>query len=160
MVQKRSLARRGANIPGSIQNTKILACRRRHGRAVEKPLGGWWQLSKRAINLRNSRYARRPTSRRANIRTTRKMLASGIYGRLVLKWALGGSLLIMLVGTAAAETGAVRQRYAATASDACFASCSTANADCRRVCPAVLGTSCLASCDSQYQSCTRGCQGR
>jgi hypothetical protein len=91
----------------------------------------------------------------------RKTLANLEAVRLILKWTLGGLLLVMLVGTVAAETGAVRKRYAAsTASDACFASCSSAAADCKRVCPAVLGAPCLASCDSQYQSCTRGCQGK
>jgi hypothetical protein len=78
----------------------------------------------------------------------------------VLKWLFGGLLLITLVGTAAAEAGKVRQRYATAASDACVASCSSTNAECKRVCPAVLGAPCLASCDSQYQSCTRGCQGK
>ena len=78
----------------------------------------------------------------------------------MLKWFLGGLLLVTLVGTAAAEAGAVRQRYASTASEACFASCSSSSAECKRVCPAVLGAPCLASCDSQYQTCTRSCQNK
>jgi hypothetical protein len=77
-----------------------------------------------------------------------------------LKWIIGGLFLIVLAGTAGAETGVGRQRFASTASDACFASCSSTNAECKRVCPSVLGTPCLASCDSQYQSCSRGCQGK
>ena len=77
-----------------------------------------------------------------------------------MKFALSGLLLMMLAGTAAAETQTARQRYANAASDACVASCSNANTDCKRVCPAVLGATCMASCDSQYQSCTRGCQAK
>jgi hypothetical protein len=79
-----------------------------------------------------------------------------------MKWILGGLLLITLVGTAAAENGiTIRQRFAASASaEACLANCSSNNANCKRVCPAVLGAPCLASCDSQYQTCTQGCQNK
>ena len=77
-----------------------------------------------------------------------------------MKWVLGGLLLVTLVGTAAAEPGTVKKRYASSASDACLASCSSSNANCKRVCPAVLGAPCLASCDSQYQTCTQGCQNK
>ncbi len=89
------------------------------------------------------------------------MLASvSQAGRLQLKGVLGGLLLVTLVGTAAAEAGSVRQRFAAASSDACFASCSSNNAQCKRVCPAVLNTACLASCESQYQTCTQSCQNK
>ena len=77
-----------------------------------------------------------------------------------MKRLLAGLVLITLTGTAAAQTSTGKQRYATASSDACLASCSSTNANCKRVCPAVLGAPCLASCDSQYQTCTRGCQGK
>jgi hypothetical protein len=77
-----------------------------------------------------------------------------------LKRVLGGLLVIMLVGTAAAAAGNVSRRYADASSDACLASCSSDNTQCKRVCPTVLGAPCIASCDSQYQTCTRSCQNK
>ena len=55
----------------------------------------------------------------------------------------GGLILASLVAAAAAETGTVGQRYATASSDACLASCSSTNAECKRVCPAVLGAPCF-----------------
>lgn len=63
-----------------------------------------------------------------------------------------------LIGTAFAQGSAAGQRNAAAAAEACLASCSKSSADCKRLCPNVLGAPCLTSCDSQYGMCTRGCQ--
>jgi hypothetical protein len=78
-----------------------------------------------------------------------------------MKWVLGGVLLMALAVAAVAETGAggmLKLRLANAASEACQANCSNAAAQCKRVCPAVLGTSCIATCDAQHQSCQQGCQ--
>ncbi len=79
---------------------------------------------------------------------------------VVLKRVLGGLLVVMLVGTAAAAAGNDSRRYGDASSDACLASCSSDNTQCKRVCPTVLGAPCIASCDSQYQTCTRSCQNK
>jgi len=76
------------------------------------------------------------------------------------RWFAGGLLLVTLVGMAAAQTSTVNKRYADASSDACRASCSSTSAQCKRVCPTVLGAPCLASCDSQYQTCIQGCQNK
>jgi hypothetical protein len=78
----------------------------------------------------------------------------------VARFFLGGLLLLTLVGTGTAETLTAPKRYADASSDACRASCSSTSAQCKRICPTVLGAPCVASCDSQYQTCIQACQNR
>lgn len=72
----------------------------------------------------------------------------------------GGLLLLTLAGTGAAQPLTAQNRYADASSDACRANCSNTSAQCKRVCPTVLGAPCVASCDSQYQTCVQACQNR
>ena len=153
--------RPGENIRASIQNIKIPRCRPRRGLVGEKLRVGWWRLSRLGKSLSISRSVARSAPQRGNKKVMRRMFANVYQAwELALKWVLGGFLLVTLVVTAAAESGNVRHRYASASSDACVASCSSTNTECKRVCPAVLGATCLASCDSQYQSCTRSCQSK
>jgi len=80
-----------------------------------------------------------------------------------MRAALCVAFLMVLVGAAVAESGALSRKkllFADAASDACFASCADQNASCKRVCPTTLSTPCLSGCDIQAQTCRQNCQNR
>jgi len=78
-----------------------------------------------------------------------------------MKFVFGAAILASLLGAAEAKNvNGGKLRLADAAADACYASCSSQNESCKRVCPVTLGAPCLSACDSQAQTCRQGCQGK
>lgn len=75
-----------------------------------------------------------------------------------MKFTLATAALLALLGTAFADSGSSKLRFAQGSSQACMSSCSTQAESCKRACPATFSTPCLNACDSQAQICARSCQ--
>jgi hypothetical protein len=77
-----------------------------------------------------------------------------------MKILLVTALFVALSPTSGQAANSFRAKpyLVADNADACFASCASQSASCKRVCPATFNTPCLNACDNQERTCRQGCQ--
>lgn len=79
---------------------------------------------------------------------------------VTMKVLLVSALFLSLSAVSGQAANSLKAKPYAVAdnADACFASCASQSASCKRVCPATFNTPCLNACDNQERTCRQSCQ--